>query len=59
MSTQPKVCTVSETAKMLRISRATAYEGVRSGSIPSIRVGRRVLIPLVALEALLRGEKVA
>lgn len=45
--------TVDEAAELLGVSRATAYEGVHSGGIPHIKVGRRILVPRVALEALL------
>jgi len=45
--------TVTEVAKMLGISKMTAYSAVRDGSIPSVRVGRRVLVPKAALERLL------
>jgi excisionase family DNA binding protein len=55
----PKVLTVEEVAKWLRISKSSAYEGVRNGAIPHIKIGKRVLVPVVALEAMLRGEKVA
>lgn len=48
--------TVEEAAKALGISRATAYEAVSRGEIPAIRIGRRILIPKVALEKLLGGE---
>jgi excisionase family DNA binding protein len=44
--------TVEEAAALLGISRAFAYEAVRRGEIPSIRIGRRVLVPKVALERL-------
>lgn len=54
--TSPKVCTVEEAAKMLKISRSSAYEGVRSGQIPSVRIGKRLLVPLAALERLLAGN---
>ncbi len=37
--------TVDEVAKMLGISRGLAYEMVNRGELPSIRLGRRVLIP--------------
>ena len=50
------VVTVNETAKMLGISRNSAYEGVRRGEIPSIRIGKRLLIPRLALEEML-GRK--
>ena len=42
----------------LGISRASAYEGVRRGEIPAIRIGRRVLVPRVALDRLLSMPEV-
>jgi len=45
--------TVQEAARMLGVGRATAYEGVRTGVIPSVRIGRRLLVPRRALERLL------
>ena len=48
--------TVVEAARFLGISRGLAYEAVRRGEIPSIRVGRRILIPRVALQQMLTGE---
>jgi excisionase family DNA binding protein len=50
------VLTVDEAKEVLRISRASAYEGVRSGVIPSIRIGRRILVPRARLMAMLDGE---
>ena len=47
--------TVEEAAVALGISRASAYEAVSRGEIPCIRIGRRVLIPKVALEKLLNA----
>ena len=46
--TQPTM-TVEEAGKALGVSCATAYEAVRSGDLPSIRVGRRWLVPTAAL----------
>lgn len=51
----PIVLTVEETRKLLRLSRGATYEAIRIGQIPSIRVGRRILIPRVALDRLLEG----
>jgi excisionase family DNA binding protein len=48
--------TVEEVAATLGISRAFAYEAVRRGEIPSIRIGRRVLVPRAALERLIDGD---
>ena len=45
--------TVPEAARLLGISRNLAYEAVRRGEIPCIRIGRRFLVPRVALERLL------
>jgi len=47
------VMTVEQTASALGISRPTAYEAIQSGEIPHIRIGRRILVPRVALETLL------
>lgn len=50
--------TVEETAKLLRIGRQLAYEMVKTGDIPSIRLGKRVLVPRRALEKLLEQPNV-
>ena len=52
----PDVLSVSEAAQVLRIGRNTAYECIRQGSIPSVRLGRRILVPRAALERLLAGD---
>lgn len=48
-----EVLTVEEAAKLLRISRGSAYEAARCGEIPTIRIGRRLIVPRAALERLL------
>jgi excisionase family DNA binding protein len=50
------VLTVEEVAELLRIGRAAAYQGVRQGTIPSIRLGRTIRVPRAKLLALL-GEQ--
>ena len=52
-----KTFTVEECARALGIGRATAYEGCKTGAIPSIRLGRRILVPRKALERLLEGPE--
>jgi excisionase family DNA binding protein len=47
------VLTVEEAAAALGISRASAYEAVRVGEIPSLRIGKRILVPKSALERML------
>ena len=49
--------TVTEAAKLLKVSRNAAYRAVAVGEIPAIRVGRRILIPVARLNKLL-GIKV-
>ena len=52
--------TVDEAAARLGLSRNGAYEAVRRGEIPSLRIGRRVLVPRAALERMLdRADEVA
>jgi excisionase family DNA binding protein len=45
--------TVPEAAKMLGISRSSAYECVKRGELPAIALGRRIVITRSALEQLL------
>jgi len=45
--------TVEETAKLLGIGRQLAYDRVKTGEIPVIKIGRRLLVPRAALEKLL------
>ena len=50
MSDDRLTYTVDEVARMLGISRGLAYEMVNRGELPSIRLGRRVLIPCRAFD---------
>jgi len=47
--------TVEEAAKVLGISRPTAYMAIQDSKIPHIRIGRRILIPKVALTSMLNN----
>jgi excisionase family DNA binding protein len=51
-SNERLVYTVTEAGELLGISRAFAYELVARGELPVIRLGRRLLVPRVALLAL-------
>ena len=53
---QRHTLTVEEAARLLGISRALAYELVRDGEIPSLRLRRRIVIPRRVIDALLDGE---
>ncbi len=50
---EARTLTVDQAAKLLGISRNLAYELVRLGQIPSVRLGRRIVVPRAALERLL------
>ena len=43
---------VDEAAEALGVSRASAYEAVRRGEIPHIKIGKRILIPRSFLQSL-------
>ena len=55
-ASQRLTVTVEEAAVVLGISRTLAYESVRRGELPVIRIGRRILVPAVALDELLRAH---
>lgn len=42
----PLTLTVEQAAKVLGIGRSTAYELVHTGDIPSLRLGRRIVVPV-------------
>jgi len=50
------VLTVSEAAAALGISRTHAYELVARGELPSLRLGRRIVVPRRSLERLVDGD---
>ncbi len=45
--------TIDEAAVALGIGRNSAYAAARTGEIPTIKVGKRVLVPIGALEKML------
>ena len=47
------VLTVSEAAMALQIGRNQAYAAVQRNEIPSLKIGRRLLIPRMAVQRLL------
>lgn len=56
MSETRLTLTVEEAAVVLGISRGLAYDLVRRGEIPHLRLGRRLVVPVRAIEALLEGS---
>jgi hypothetical protein len=45
--------TVEETGQILGISRASAFGAAKKGEIPTIKIGKRLIVPRRALERLL------
>ncbi len=56
---QPLTLTVEQAAKVLGIGRSTAYELVHTGDIPSLRLGRRIVVPAARLAGLLFADSAA
>jgi len=50
---EPLVLDVPEAGRLLHLSRATAYQMAAQGVIPTIRFGKRIVVPKAALERLL------
>lgn len=50
------ILTADETAKLLGIGMNKMYELLVSGEVPSRRIGRKYLIPRLALESWLIGD---
>ena len=43
---------ILEAAKVLGISRSYAYQMAATGELPTLRLGRRILVPVTALREL-------
>jgi excisionase family DNA binding protein len=51
-----KTYTIEEAAHLLGVGRNQCYEAARSGSIPTLKIGKRILVPKAALDRMLAGE---
>ena len=57
---EPRTYSVPEAARILGICRAAAYAAARTGELPSIRIGKRVVVPKATLDEMIanpRGSK--
>lgn len=50
---------VKEAAELLGLSKNSAYQACLKGEIPHLKIGKRILIPIVQLERLLAGNSQA
>lgn len=53
MESERRTRTIEETAHILGLSRSTTFRLAKTGELPSIKIGRRVLVPLDAIERML------
>ena len=51
--TQPATVNVETAARILGIGRQTAYDLARQGKLPALRLGKRLVVPKLALERML------
>lgn len=55
----PRVLSVPEAGrKYLGLTRSAAYRAAQLGAIPTIRIGRRMVVPIAAMERLVNGDEV-
>jgi len=50
-----KTLGVVEAGRQLGVGRNVSYRLIREGVIPALRLGRKIRVPIVALEAMLRN----
>ena len=52
----PDVLNVDEVAEFLRLGRSSVYEAIRQREIPSVRIGKRILISKRALRRIVEPQ---
>jgi excisionase family DNA binding protein len=55
-TSQDATISVEQAAKILKIGRNQAYEAARNGQIPTLKIGRRLLVLNEPLRRMLAGE---
>jgi len=49
--------TIEEAGRRIGLSRGGSYLAARRGELPVLRFGRRLLVPKLAFEEMLRGKQ--
>ena len=57
MAEKRRTMTVEQAAEVLGISRGLAYALVARGELPSLRLGRRLVVPIWALDQMLGRDE--
>lgn len=52
-----QTCSIEEAAAILGIGRSTAYAAARDGSLPTLRLSHRLLVPTAKLKQMLGLEE--
>jgi len=55
LSEEPKTQTIDEAAKELGIGRNQAYAAAKRGEIPTVRIGKRILVLREPFKKMLAG----
>jgi excisionase family DNA binding protein len=55
--TPPKTISVPEAGEYFGLKRNAAYEAARRGELPIIKIGKRLRVPVVALERMLEEAR--
>ena len=55
---QRRVFTIPEVARIFGINRNLAYELARTGQFPILRLGKRIVVPKIALDQMLSNAGV-
>lgn len=53
------VYTVPEAGALVGLGKQAAYEAAKNGSLPTVKFGRRIVVPKVALQRMLAEAKPA
>ena len=52
---EPLAYSAAQVAKLLGVGKSLVYEGIRRHELPVLKIGKRLLIPRIALERLVNG----
>ena len=53
---KPETYSVPEAGRIVGLGKNASYDAARRGELPTLRFGRKLRVPRVALERLLAGE---
>jgi excisionase family DNA binding protein len=54
---KPKTLCPAEAGRVLGVSRNVIYRLIHEGAIPALRLGKKLRVPIAALEAMLQNPK--